>query len=93
MPLTDLLGDNQLEKMLALDDALKRLTIPYAFGGAIALGYYVEPRATSDFDVNVFCTDAGSPPVLDRLRAERLDEAMRSARTSAPGDGDPVSGG
>jgi hypothetical protein len=35
MPVTDLLGDNQLEKMLALDDALVEMDIPYAFEGAV----------------------------------------------------------
>jgi hypothetical protein len=67
MPVADVLGDNQLEKMLALDDALAGLGFRYAFGGAIALDYYVEPRATSDFDVNIFCSEAESPSVLDRL--------------------------
>lgn len=28
--------------------------MPYAFGGALALAYYAEPRATIDIDVNVF---------------------------------------
>jgi len=29
-------------------------SVPHAFGGAIALGFYGEPRATKDIDVNVF---------------------------------------
>ncbi|MGH9028218.1 MAG: hypothetical protein ACRDV4_01170 [Acidimicrobiales bacterium] len=28
--------------------------VPHAFGGALALAYYAEPRATIDIDVNVF---------------------------------------
>ncbi len=44
---TDALGDNQLEKMLALDQCLKDLGVGYAFGGAIALDYYTEPLATA----------------------------------------------
>jgi hypothetical protein len=28
--------------------------IPHAFGGALALAYYAEPRATIDIDLNVF---------------------------------------
>jgi hypothetical protein len=63
----DVLGDNQLDKMLALVQALNASGIPYAFGGAIALDYYTEPRATSDFDVNVFCRDDAADPVWERL--------------------------
>jgi hypothetical protein len=37
-----------------LADALQRNKIPYAVGGAIALGFYAPPRATVDVDVNVF---------------------------------------
>jgi len=40
------------EKVVAIDSALTGL--PHAFGGALALAYYAEPRATVDIDVNVF---------------------------------------
>ena len=40
------------QRILALDDALT--DVPHAFGGALALAYYAEPRATIDIDVNVF---------------------------------------
>jgi hypothetical protein len=33
---------------------LSELDIAHAFGGALALAYYAEPRATLDVDVNVF---------------------------------------
>ena len=65
----DILVDNQLDRMLALDQALSASGIPYAFGGAIALDYYTEPRATSDFDVNIFCGDDAAAPVWERLSA------------------------
>lgn len=35
-------------------DALEAHHLPYAIGGAIALGFYAPPRATVDVDVNVF---------------------------------------
>ena len=35
-------------------DVLERRGLPYAIGGAIALGFYAAPRATIDVDVNVF---------------------------------------
>jgi Nucleotidyl transferase AbiEii toxin, Type IV TA system len=40
------------QRVLAIDDALAR--VPHAFGGALALAYYAEPRATIDIDLNVF---------------------------------------
>lgn len=38
----------------ALADALEHHSIPYAIGGALALGFYAPPRATVDVDVNAF---------------------------------------
>jgi hypothetical protein len=43
----------------AIADALERRKIPYAIGGAVALGFYAPPRATVDVDVNIFVTDGG----------------------------------
>ncbi len=40
------------QRVLAIEDALS--DIPHAFGGALALAYYAEPRATIDIDLNVF---------------------------------------
>jgi hypothetical protein len=40
------------ERILAIDRAL--VSVPHAFGGALALAYYAEPRATIDIDLNVF---------------------------------------
>jgi hypothetical protein len=40
------------QRVVELDRALRK--VPHAFGGAIALAYYAEPRATIDIDVNVF---------------------------------------
>jgi hypothetical protein len=42
------------EKVIAIDRALTVAKVPHAIGGAIALAYYAEPRATVDIDVNVF---------------------------------------
>jgi hypothetical protein len=42
------------EKVVALDEALTGAKISHAFGGALALAYYAEPRATIDVHVNVF---------------------------------------
>jgi hypothetical protein len=40
------------QRVLAIEGALS--DIPHAFGGALALAYYAEPRATIDIDLNVF---------------------------------------
>jgi hypothetical protein len=54
------------ERLVALHRALARRRVPHAFGGAIALAYWtLDPRATSDIDVNVFL------PATDAARALR----------------------
>ena len=42
------------EKVIAIHEALRVEKIPHAIGGALALAYYAEPRATIDIDLNVF---------------------------------------
>ena len=59
--------------MLAIDAALSE--VPHAFGGALALAYYAEPRATIDIDLNVFV-----PP------ARFSDVAVPLARLGAAAD-------
>lgn len=48
--------------------------VPHAFGGALALAYWAEPRATVDIDLNVFVSTDESDRVLTPLR--QLDPAM-----------------
>jgi hypothetical protein len=52
------------DKVVAIDEALQRARLRHAFGGALALAYYAEPRATIDIDVNLFVG-------TDRLKAVR----------------------
>jgi hypothetical protein len=42
------------EKVVAIHEQLRRSKTPHAFGGALALAYYAEPRATIDIDINLF---------------------------------------
>ncbi|HEX2095817.1 MAG TPA: hypothetical protein VHF50_00425 [Solirubrobacterales bacterium] len=42
------------DKVIAIHEALRSARIPHAIGGALALAYYAEPRATIDIDVNLF---------------------------------------
>ena len=55
------------ERIIAIHAALA--TVPHAFGGALALAYYAEPRATIDIDLNVF------------LPVERYDDVAAPLRT------------
>ncbi|MGI8608551.1 MAG: hypothetical protein ACR2MY_04885 [Candidatus Dormibacteria bacterium] len=41
-------------KVIAVHRALRAEGVAHAFGGALALAYYAEPRATADIDLNVF---------------------------------------
>jgi hypothetical protein len=56
------------DKVVALHDALDAADIPHAIGGALALAYYAEPRATVDVDINVFVPVDEHPDVTAALR-------------------------
>ena len=55
------------QKIVILADAFARAGLPYAFGGAIALNYYREPRSTLDIDINVFISPAEREAVVRAL--------------------------
>ena len=56
------------ERLVELHRALTRHNLPHAFGGAIALAYWtLDPRGTSDIDVNVFVPVADCARALDAL--------------------------
>ncbi len=60
------------EKIVLIARALAAADIPHAFGGALALAYYAEPRSTIDVDVNIFATPERAEStfaVLDSLGA------------------------
>lgn len=59
------------ERLVALHRALARRRIPHAFGGAIALAYWtLDPRGTSDIDVNVFLPAGDCERALRALPGE-----------------------
>lgn len=67
-------------RIAALERALSKL--PHAFGGALALAYYAEPRATIDIDLNVFVVVDRYPEVarlLSRLGVAADDPAAIEA--------------
>jgi hypothetical protein len=65
-------------KVIAIDKALDQAQIPHAFGGALALAYYAEPRATVDVDVNLFIPPAEHEAVRAALGPLGVDPARAS---------------
>jgi hypothetical protein len=55
------------DKVIAIHGALTDAKVSHAIGGALALAYYAEPRATVDVDVNVFVPTDRWPDVRDAL--------------------------
>lgn len=73
------------ERILALEQAL--VDIPHAFGGALALAYYAEPRATIDIDLNLFVPADHFPEVAGRLLVLGVDADDPEAIASVARDG------
>jgi hypothetical protein len=61
------------ERIVAIDRSLTTARIPHAFGGALALAYYAEPRVTVDIDLNVFVTTEEFGKVAKGLGALGVD--------------------
>lgn len=59
------------EKVARIHEAL--VGLPHAFGGAIALAYWAEPRATIDIDLNVFVPGTRAADVLGPLEGLGVD--------------------
>ena len=56
------------ERIVELHAALDRAQVPHAFGGALALAYWIhDPRGTDDIDLNLFVPDDEAAPVLAAL--------------------------
>lgn len=62
------------DKVIAVHGALKRKKVGHAFGGALALAYYAEPRATIDVDLNLF---------LSPKEHKRVEAALALVKVSA----------
>lgn len=74
------------ERVLALHRALARRRIPHAFGGAIALAYWtLDPRGTSDIDLNVFVPAERNDSALDALPPGVARPAGTSERLARDG--------
>jgi hypothetical protein len=55
------------EVIVEVDDSLTSWGVRHAFGGALALAYYAEPRGTVDVDVNVGVDFTDRSSLLDQL--------------------------
>jgi hypothetical protein len=67
------------ERIVALNQALKTHRVPHAFGGAIALAYWtLDPRGTSDIDLNVFVPSSAAA----RVRSSMPDGVAWDAATT-----------
>jgi len=75
------------EKIALIDGALEAAGIDHAFGGALALAYYAEPRATIDVDVNVFITPERGGRALDAIAALGAAIERRAALALAKREG------
>ena len=58
------------DKVVLVHGALNGRGINHAFGGALALAYYAEPRSTIDIDINVFAPVTDSSAVLGARAAK-----------------------
>jgi hypothetical protein len=86
-----------VEKIVAIDGALRAADIPHAFGGALALAFHIEePRATRDIDVNVFAPSAMAPavfaalPVAVRWSAKDVQQVKKVGQVRLFWDDNPV---
>jgi len=78
---------NAAEAGLAIAQALELEGIPYALGGALALGAHGVPRGTLDVDVNVFVGDDQLPRVVARLQSLGVEIDLEAARARVTRDG------
>lgn len=64
------------EKVVAIHERLAEAKVAHAIGGALALAYYAEPRATIDVDINVFVSTERWPDVRDALAPLGIDVGL-----------------
>ncbi len=73
------------EKVVAIHGALSAAKVPHALGGALALAYYAEPRATVDVDINVFVVTEEWPRIRDALAPLGIDVQLDIAALERDG--------
>ena len=77
-------GTSPTDVLSRLADRFDEDGLPYAVGGALALGAWGVPRTTSDVDVSVFVSEAELDSLLDGVeRAGAMVERAEAHRTVA----------
>src|SRR5258708_34222965 len=61
------------DKVTGIHRALDDAHVSHAFGGALGVAYYAEPRATVDIDLNVFVPAQQADAVLQVVAALGVD--------------------
>jgi len=69
------------EKVIVIHETFGDLRIPHALGGALALAYYADPRATIDIDINVFVQVDQGKRVIDGLSDLGIDSTTTDIAT------------
>jgi hypothetical protein len=54
-------------RIVSVHEMLDSIAVPHQFGGAVALAWYRNPRATTDIDLNVTVSPEDAEPVLGTL--------------------------
>jgi hypothetical protein len=89
-------GPTLAERIVSIHTALH--DVAHAFGGALALAYYAEPRATIDVDVNVFVPPSRYEDVAAPLAALGVatddpsirERVLRDGQARVMWDGTPI---
>ncbi len=58
---------NLVARIVSLHEMFDSVGVPHQFGGAIALAWYRNPRATTDIDVNLTLPPEAAEPILEML--------------------------
>jgi hypothetical protein len=61
------------DKVIAIHESLRDAKVRHALGGALALAYYADPRATIDIDLNIFLPAEEAERVIRALEAIGVD--------------------
>jgi hypothetical protein len=70
-------------KIVVLHEMLDSVGVRHQFGGAIALAWYRNPRATTDIDVNLTVPPAAADPVLGALAGQGVTVSSGGRATIA----------
>lgn len=73
------------EKVVTVSTQLTSCKLPHAFGGALALAYYAEPRATIDIDLNVFLAVDRVTDICNALAPVGVDTTLDEAALERDG--------